>query len=287
MTALRLVQPGDNDNGGELPPIDRYEIYLRGAGRSHRTIEDSLLTLRRIERETGYPVSHLPALSISRFLGEFRNGRTRYTYHSHLALFYKWLSRADGVPNPMEHVPAPKMPKCTPRPITNEELRNLLALRLRAGTRAKILLAAFQGLRVHEIAKIRGEDFDLTAGLLWVVGKGGGRKNLPVHAYVAELAVTMPTRGMWFPSPARSRAGLPVRSNCVSDAISEAMIRAGITGGTAHRLRHWYATELVRSGTDLWTAQTLMRHENLASTAIYTQVSDAGRVEAIKRLTLD
>jgi site-specific recombinase XerD len=35
---------------------------------------------------------------------------------------------------------------------------------------------------------------------------------------------------------------------------------------------------------DLRTAQTLLRHQNLNTTAIYVQVSDPKRVEAIERL---
>jgi integrase/recombinase XerD len=63
-----------------------------------------------------------------------------------------------------------------------------------------------------------------------------------------------------------------------------AMERAGILGGTAHRLRHWHGSKLVANGADLRTVQTLMRHANLNTTAIYVQVSDPKRVEAIDRL---
>jgi integrase/recombinase XerD len=64
------------------------------------------------------------------------------------------------------------------------------------------------------------------------------------------------------------------------------MDRAGIPSGTVRRLRHWYGTELVADGADPRTAQTLVRHANLDTTAIYTQVVDSKRVEAIDRLTL-
>jgi site-specific recombinase XerD len=50
------------------------------------------------------------------------------------------------------------------------------------------------------------------------------------------------------------------------------------------RLRHWYGSKLVADGTDLRTAQTLLRHVNLNATAIYVQVSDERRTEAIDRL---
>jgi site-specific recombinase XerD len=70
----------------------------------------------------------------------------------------------------------------------------------------------------------------------------------------------------------------------VVDIIGQAMDRAGIPGGTAHRIRHWYGSKLVSDGADLRTAQTLLRHANLNTTAIYVQVSDPKRVEAIDRL---
>ena len=38
-------------------------------------------------------------------------------------------------------------------------------------------------------------------------------------------------------------------------------------------LRHFYGTELVRAGVNLRIVQTLMRHESLATTAIYTDVN--------------
>jgi site-specific recombinase XerD len=69
-----------------------------------------------------------------------------------------------------------------------------------------------------------------------------------------------------------------------ADRVQVVMERVGIPGGTAHRLRHWYGSNLVATGADLRTAQTLLRHANLNTTAIYVQVSDPKRVEAIDRL---
>ena len=61
------------------------------------------------------------------------------------------------------------------------------------------------------------------------------------------------------------------------------MIRAGVPG-SAHQLRHWFGTALVKAGVDLRTVQTLMRHSNLTSTAIYTLVADEQRIDGIGRL---
>ena len=49
-------------------------------------------------------------------------------------------------------------------------------------------------------------------------------------------------------------------------------------------MRHYFGSSLVAAGTDLRTAQTLLRHQNLNTTAIYVQVADVKRAEAIDRL---
>lgn len=73
----------------------------------------------------------------------------------------------------------------------------------------------------------------------------------------------------------------------MSQIVSQACERADIPGGTCHRIRHWYGSTLVGDGADLRTAQTLLRHANLNTTAIYVAVRDEKRVEAIDRLRLD
>ena len=79
----------------------------------------------------------------------------------------------------------------------------------------------------------------------------------------------------------------PVTADRRFDAIRNSRRRWSASAspdGTAHRIRHWYGTKVVDDDTDLRTAQTLLRHANLNTTAIYVQVSDPKRVEAIDRL---
>jgi integrase len=148
-------------------------------------------------------------------------------------------------------------------------------------TRAMILLGALAGLRCHEIAKVRGEDIDPIARTLRVTGKGGTRATLPLHPLLVEQAFKMPRRGYWFPSDVSPAQ--PMQSRSVGNTIKSVMVRAGIDG-SAHQLRHWYGSALVGDGADLRTAQTLLRHTCLSTTAGYVQVKDHKRVEAIDRL---
>lgn len=52
---------------------------------------------------------------------------------------------------------------------------------------------------------------------------------------------------------------------------------------TAHQLRHYFATTLIATGIDIRIVQTLMRHENLSTTARYVGISRAQQREAISR----
>ena len=78
--AMRLVKSSQGSGDSELPPIDRYEIWMRGRGLAVRTIEETVCTLRRLQRDAGYPVDAMPGLAISRFLAADQLGaRARYT----------------------------------------------------------------------------------------------------------------------------------------------------------------------------------------------------------------
>lgn len=206
--------------------------------------------------------------------------RTRHTYHAALNAWFLWLQkqgyRAD---NPMVMVGTPRRPRSEPRPISDHDLIRLLGVRKNRRTRAMILLAAFAGLRVHEIAKVRAEHLDLIGRHMVVTGKGGSTDSLPLHHLIVEHAYLMPREGWWFPGSDHGHQ----RRESVGGTIKGAMIRAGVPG-SAHQLRHWFGTALVETGSDLRTAQELLRHANLGSTQIYTRVTDQRRVEGIDRL---
>lgn len=249
-----------------------FEVNGVASGHSPRTRSARAATIRRLAAsvdvmEVGRDglIGWIADLDVSR--------SSRATYRSHVKAFFQWLADTERRPdNPSSSLPTVRAPRGVPRPVAPDEVARILAAcsdRRALQTRAYVLLAAYEGMRVHEVAQTRGEHF--AHGEVRIPGKGGVSSTVPLHPLVVELAATMPTAGFWFPSD--SEAG-HVNRVSVSLAIGRAMKRAGVPG-TPHGLRHHFGTQVLRAtGGDLRTTQRALRHASPATTAIYTQVAD-------------
>jgi site-specific recombinase XerD len=266
---------------GTYPLVEQWKTWQYAKGLSKRTVTERTGLIIRLAEACNTQPQSVTTDNIVEWMAEGEwSPNTRWTYHTTLASWFKWLQKL-GIrdDNPMLHIDSPRRHKGEPHPISDDDLIRLLKTRAHTRTKAMLLLAAYQGLRVHEIAKIKGEHFNLSDDTLMVVGKGNAKAVMPLHRAVANLAETMPKKGYWFPGPDRGHQ----RRESISGTIKETMIRAGVPG-SAHSLRHWFGTALVEAGVDLRTVQTLMRHQNLATTEIYTKVSQERRADAINTL---
>ncbi len=85
-----------------------------------------------------------------------------------------------------------------------------------------------------------------------------------------------------------NRAGGRLSVRSADDVIAGIARAAGLEGVvTPHVLRHTFATDLIRGGTDLVTVAELMGHASLDSTRIYTLPTEDDLDAAIARLTVD
>jgi integrase/recombinase XerD len=263
-----------------------WEHFQLAQGLSLRTITERLAVVRRAGRDCGTPPELLSAAELIAWMGGHRNwsAGTRATYHATLRAWFRWLveygHRDD---DPMARTGRPKRPRGLPRPLSDAQVIALLAVRMNARTRVMVQLAALAGARVSEVATFRGEMVDLISGTITICGKGEVVRTVPLHPALRAAAAAMPRRGYWFAS--HTTAGAPVQARSVSQIITRVMQRADVTG-TPHCLRHWFGTTMVDDGADLRTVQALLGHASLATTQIYTAVSDSRRREAIGRLDL-
>ena len=244
---------------------------MQGQGLSQRTITERIRVINQVTAATGADPAALTPQAISAWLGTLPSAATKSTYYAVLRAWCKWLLQSGHrIDDPTTRVARPKTPAGHPRPVTDAQVDAVLALPLRQDTRTKIILAAYAGMRVHEIAKIKGEDISPVAGTITITGKGCRTDTLPAHQLILQQASHYPRRGLWFPSP--KDPTVPVRAKTVSRVISDAFGRADASA-SAHQLRHYFATSLLRAGTDSRVVQSLMRHESLATTGRYLAVN--------------
>lgn len=256
---------------------------MQGQGLSARTITERIRVIRQITTVTGTDPAALTPQTISTWLTTLPSAATKNAYFTILRAWSTWLVQSDHrTDDPTTRVPRPRTPAGHPRPVTDTQLDAVLALPLRQDTRTKIILAAYAGMRVHEIAKIKGEDISPVAGTITITGKGGRTDTLPAHQLILQQATYYPCRGLWFPSPLDP--SVPVQAKTVSRVISDAFNRADAPA-TAHQLRHFFATSLLRAGTDSRIVQSLMRHESLATTGRYLAVDTDQQRTALSALT--
>lgn len=142
---------------------------------------------------------------------------------------------------------------------------------------AIIILIARLGLRSIEIARLELRDVDWRAGELIVRGKGRRQDRLPLPDEVGTALVAYLSRGR-NPQGARHlfltcRAPRrPIRADLVGDVVERTCLRAGLPRVGPHRLRHALAGELLRQGVGLVAISQVLRHQDLATTALYAKV---------------
>lgn len=149
---------------------------------------------------------------------------------------------------------------------------------------AILILLARLGLRSVEVANLELKDFDWRAGEVVVRGKSRRQDRLPLPSDVGEaLAAHLSRRGpeqsrhVFLTAKAPRRPILPA---VVGEVVGRACTRAGLPIVGAHRLRHALATEMLRRGASIVDISQVLRHRDLATTAIYAKV-DPGRLQEV------
>jgi site-specific recombinase XerD len=155
------------------------------------------------------------------------------------------------------------------------------------GTRdlAILMMVARLGLRSIEVARLELGDIDWRAGEIVIRGKARRRDRLPLPwdvgealtRYLHEVRPSTAIRQVFLATKAPRRA---IRADLVSDVTRRACDRAGLPRVGAHRLRHALATEMLRRGATLVQVSQVLRHRDLATTAIYAKV-DLGTLRLV------
>lgn len=154
-------------------------------------------------------------------------------------------------------------------------------------TRLAAVLLVATGVRVSELAAVRAEDVDLEQRSVRIFGKGSRERQvfLPNDGIVAQVRAYVAARH----HPERPSTSLLINarggsasSSSLRNRIKALAKTAGLSQRvTPHVLRHTAATALMESGVDIRLVQRLLGHQSIATTQIYTHVSDRALKTAI------
>ncbi|OLB24200.1 MAG: hypothetical protein AUH17_04830 [Actinobacteria bacterium 13_2_20CM_68_14] len=258
------------------PDLEGF-LALLAATRAPRTVDAYRRDLLDLAAHVERPLKAVTTEEIERYLAELRaEGRSPAT-------------RSD---NPAAAVALPRKARRLPRTLSPSEAERLIDAA--AGTtprslrdRALVELLYGAGLRVGEAVGLGKTDVDLEQRLVRATGKGSKERIVPLGRPAADALRRYLSRGR----PHLDRRHRPeLFLNAQGGGLTRAGIflvlrrlaeKAGLEPERVHPhlLRHSFATHLLEGGADLRSVQEMLGHADLATTELYTHVSDRRRRE--------
>lgn len=175
--------------------------------------------------------------------------------------------------DPTGGIKRPKKEKTLPAVLTKKEVLKLFESAETQKSQLMIKLLYAVGMRVSELTSLKKEDIYLEEGIGYI-RKAKGKKDrifkIPTNLK-EDLQKILGDSGEYiFQGP---KGKLSNRN--IQKIVQRATKKSGIKKKVhCHTLRHSFATHLLESGVDIRYIQELLGHSNLATTQIYTHVSN-------------
>ena len=218
---------------------------------------------------------------------------TRARKVSSIRIFFQYLTaKANRLEiNPAQNLESPKLGKRMPKYLSLEDSRKLLDTVKpetdRNAERDYAILTLFLncGMRLSELVGINLKDIDFSEEKMTVIGKGDKERTIylnkacmkAINEYLLvrpkEVIKDAEDKDPLFVSERRKR----ISNRNVQNIVKQELLRAGldIRKYSVHKLRHTAATLMYQYGNvDIRALQELLGHESIATTQIYTHVSN-------------
>lgn len=282
--------------------IDFIEHVEVERGRSQKTAENYHLYLQRLIEYAGdIDVSKVTSevvrkwrLWLNRYENEQGDSLSPLTQSYHLIAlrsFLGYCSKRDIKTLTPEKVELPKTKRKQVSFLTQEETERIMGIvdsNTPQDLRDKAILELLysSGLRVSELCNLNRDHINLQRGEFMVRGKG--QKDRPVFispeatqclaAYLeTRLDAARPLFIRYSGAKTGDEAGESFRltPRSVQRLVAHYAKLAGITKQVSpHTLRHSFATDLLMNGADIRSVQSMLGHSNIATTQVYTHVTD-------------
>ena len=278
------------------PDLDGFLAVL-AAQRAPRTVEAYRRDLTHFGHWLGGAPSRATTTDLEGYVAQLRaDGRSPSTIARRLAALrslYRHLMLLGTRPdNPAAELASPKRIRRLPRTLSPAEAERLIEAAngttpraLRDSAIVELLYGA--GLRVGELVGLERGSVDLDERLVRALGKGSKERVVPIGRRAAEALRRYLGRGRPHldrrhrPELFLNAKGGPLTRAGVFLILRKLAEKAGLEPGRVHPhlLRHSFATHLLEGGADLRSVQEMLGHADLATTELYTHVSDSRRRE--------
>jgi len=205
--------------------------------------------------------------------------------------FFQYLHAEGAIPqNPTESLESPRVGKSLPKPLTVQQVDELLEQPAKRKTpeaqrdHAMLELLYATGLRVTELVSLDLDNISLEprSPSVRCLGKGAKERTIPIHeqAVRALVAYLNEGRGRLVKNKKEralfvNRRGERLTRQGFWLILKHYAREAGIPDPvTPHTLRHSFATHMLRGGAPLRSVQELLGHANISTTQVYTHITD-------------
>lgn len=283
-----------NNNVFQQKIIRKYKQYLQlEKSLSGNTVDayltdlDKLLAFLNIE---GIDLTEVCLADLERFSAGLHDidihPRSQARILSGVRSFFHFLLVEGYIDqNPSELLESPKIGKHLPDILSVEEIDNLIGAIDKStveGVRNTAILEVLYscGLRVSELCNLKYSDLYLNEGFIRVEGKGSKQRLVPISPKaIAELRNYNEVRPSDKVKPGFedyvfiSRFGKNISRIMVFHIIKELTELIGLKKTISpHTFRHSFATHLLEGGANLRAIQSMLGHETIGTTEIYTHL---------------
>jgi len=274
--------------------IKQYQRYLKlEKSLAKNTLEayltdlDKLLSFLMLE---DIAISDIALDDLQRFVAGLHDigihARSQARIISGIKSFFNFLIISDYLESdPSELLEGPKIGFKLPEVLTVEEIDSIIGaidLSKNEGQRNKAILETLYscGLRVSELTNLKLSELYLDEGFIKVEGKGSKQRLVPISPKaINEIKLYILDRNLAIIKKDfedylfLSRRGTNLSRIMIFHMIKELAITAGIKKNISpHTFRHSFATHLLEGGANLRAIQSMLGHETIATTEIYTHI---------------
>ena len=282
----RFLEYQEIEKGRSLKTVRNYRQYISKYIAFSKVEKTQDINAENI-REFRLHLNRQPGIKIKGQSSGTMKKRTQNYYLIALRMFLKYcLKQGLQVYSP-EHIELAKTESRHIDHLDIHELKRMLEVAKKHPRNYAIMHMLFStGLRVSELCSLN-RDIDLSKEEMTIRGKGDKLRIvfLSPHARssVSEYLnnrtdmdeALFVQAGPQAVKREEQNVSLRLSSRSMERLVKQIAIESGISKKvTPHTIRHSFATDLLRNGADIRSVQIMLGHSNIATTQIYTHITD-------------